>query len=169
MKIKKVHINNEHLICKYLPANYAEAFECIFSSDREISADDIMVAFWTSSPKWIARHYELHDCIEELYEIRQGIGRNYVLFENAIRSGGSYRFISVVAKSDDETVISVDDKHLKMYFSVKINDNQQKLTVSTVIHFHNLLEHVYFYTVYPFHWLVILTMIKSAVKNVIGK
>lgn len=164
MKVKKTHIETEDLIFNYLPANYIDSFKCEFTTEKQVSADDIMIAFWTSSPKWVGKLFTLRDWIVKPFGIQSGNNRNNRLFEEAIRNSGCYRFISVVEKSDNETVISANDKHLKMYFSVKMND--KKATFSTVVHFHNFLGRVYFYMIYPFHKLIVKAMIKSAFQSI---
>ncbi len=170
MKIKKVKIDNADLIANYLPQNYVDSFECVFNTDSEISADDIMIAFWTKNPKWIDRLFELRDWIVKPFGIQSGSDRNVSLFENAIKNKGSYRFIETIAKSDNETVISANDKHLKMYFSVKttkIINGQQKLSVSTLVHFHNLLGRAYFIVIYPFHHFIVPSMMKYSMKRLL--
>ena len=168
MKVKKIKIEKSDLIAKHLPANYTDAFECEFTTKEEISADDIMIAFWTNSPKWIDQLFALRDLIVKPLGIQTSNGRNKELFANAIRNCGSYRFIETVAKSDTETVISADDKHLKMYFSTKtdkVNNQKQKLTVSTIVHFHNWFGKVYFFVIYPFHHFIVPSMVRYSMKK----
>lgn len=163
MKIKKTKIAENDLIAGYLPASYVDSFECVINTEKEVSADDIMVAFWTKSPGWVNRLFKLRDWIVAPFGIQSGNNRDSSLFEDAIRNNSSYRFIETVAKSNDETVIKADDKHLKMYFSVKtikIKEKQQKISVSTVVHFHNLLGRAYFFVIYPFHHFIVPSMIR---------
>lgn len=171
MKVKKTKIAENDLIAGYLPANYEDSFECVINTEKEVSADDIMVAFWTKSPGWVNRLFQLRDRIVAPFGIQSGNNRNSDLFEDAIRNHGSYRFIDTVAKSNDETVICADDKHLKMYFSVKTiktKEKQQKLSVSTVVYFHNLLGRTYFFVIYPFHHFIVPSMIKYSVKRLLS-
>ncbi|MBK5721455.1 DUF2867 domain-containing protein [Dysgonomonas sp. Marseille-P4677] len=168
MKVKKTKIAENDLIAGYLPANYADSFECVINSEKGISADDIMVAFWTKSPKWVNQLFKLRDWVVSPFGIQSGNNRNSDLFEDAIRNNGSYRFIETVAKSNDETVICADDKHLKMYFSVKTiktKEKQQKLSVSTVVHFHNFLGKAYFFVIYPFHHFIVPSMIRYSIRK----
>lgn len=172
MKIKKTRLNKKDLICKYLPANYTDAFEGLFSTHKPITADDIMIAFWTSSPKWVDKLFALRDWIVKPFGIQGGHDRNKEQFENAIRNFGSCRFIETVDKSDSETVISADDKHLKMYFSIqtkKTNNQQQKLVASTVVHFHNWLGRAYFYIIFPFHSIVVKRMMKYSITQLLSE
>lgn len=171
MKVRKSKIAENDLIAGYLPANYVDSFECVINTEREISADDIMVAFWTKSPGWVNRLFKFRDKIVAPFGIQSGNNRNSDLFEAAIRNHGSYRFIETVVKSNNETVIGADDKHLKMYFSVKTiktKEKQQKLSVSTVVHFHNLLGRAYFLVIYPFHYFIVPSMIRYSAKRLLA-
>ncbi len=171
MTIKKIAVSKTDLISGYLPGDYSDAFECVFSCNRNISADDFMVAFWTNSPKWVNKLFALRDWLVKPFGIRAGSDRNKEKFENAIRRGESHEFAKVVAKSTSETIIGADDKHLKMYFSIKINEsnNQKKLTASTVVHFYNRLGRLYFYAIYPFHRLIVVNMLKFSVKKLLAE
>ena len=172
MKIRKIKIEKSDLIAEYLPANYSDAFECVFPTEKKISADDIMIAFWTNNPKWVDRLFALRDWLVKPFGLQSGKDRNEELFENAIKNSGSYRFVKVVAKSDNETIINANDSHLKMYFSVKTNkanDKQQKVVVSTIVHFHNWLGRAYFVMIYPFHYFIVSSMIRHSIKRLSGK
>lgn len=172
MKIKKVKLNEDDFIANYLPANYTDSFECVFNSDKRVSADDLMVAFWTASPEWINKLFWLRDKIVKPFGIQPGSNRESNLLENAIRSNGSYRFFKVINKSENETTIGADDKHLKMYFSIKtitLEDPQRSIIVSTVVHFHNWLGKAYFYIIYPFHLFIAPAMIRSSITNILKK
>jgi len=71
-------------------------------------------------------------------------------------------------KSDHETVISLNDKHLKAYFSVyveRLPDSEQAISFSTVVKFHNALGSVYFYLISPFHALVVKSLIREVFKK----
>ncbi len=171
MKVNKVVVAKTDLISQYLPGNYKDAFEYAFYSNHKITADDFMIAFWTNSPGWVEKLFALRDWMVKPFGIQTGSGRSRGKLEEAVRTGGSYGFMSVVAKSDTETVISADDKHLKMYFSVKIddpNDGQKKLTISTIVHFNNWLGYVYFYLIYPFHLLIVPNMVKYSLNKLLG-
>ncbi len=170
MRIRRTTIPSRALISNYLPANYTDVFECLISHGKKITADDLMITFWTNSPGWVNRLFRLRDWIVKPFGIRPGGNASKEKLEDAIKNGGYYGFVSVVAKSDTETVISADDKHLKMYFSISTENpvtGQQKLTVTTVVHFHNWLGYVYFYAIYPFHQLIVPSMIKHTVKKIL--
>lgn len=171
MKIKKVKINETDLIANYLPAHFSDSFECTVNTSQKISADDVMVTFWTKNPVWVDKLFKLRDWIVRPFGIQSGNDRNSDLLENAIRSGGNYKFFKTTAKSANETLINADDKHLMMYFSIKvdlINQEQQRLSASTVVHFHNWLGRAYFFFIRPFHRVIVPSMIRHSIKSLLS-
>lgn len=168
MKIKKAQIEQTDLIHQYLPANFIECLQCTFRSKRKVSADDIMVEFWTVPPKWVMAMFKLRNILVKPFGIQgddQGDRRE---LEKAIRTGGTYHFMSIPAKSDIETILCADDKHLVMYLSVKIeelNESDKVVTVSTLVKFHNSVGRIYFFIIYPFHCIIVNSMLKSVLKK----
>ncbi len=167
MKISKTIVPPQSLVTKYIPASYTDAFVCDFTSNEPVTADDIQIAFWSDSPKWVNALFVFRDWLVKPFGIQGGSGRVKTDIENCIRSGGQYKFVSIPDKSANETVLCANDKHLKMYFSVQTQatGSQQKVTVSTIVHFHNWLGNVYFYTIYPFHYLVVKAMLQHIIRK----
>ncbi len=160
------------LIFSYLPANYSDAFECSFHCNKKITPDDFMITFWSYSPAWVSWLFKLRNWIVKPFGIQGVKGRSKEKLEEAIENNESYGFMDTVAKSDTETVIGANDKHLKMYFSIQLDEvgeGQQKLTASTVVHFHNKLGYAYFYLIYPFHHLVVRGMLRYSIRKVMQK
>lgn len=173
MKILKAKILIDDLIFQYLPANYSEAFACTYKSTETISTDDLQISFWTNSPKWINALFKLRNWIVKPLGLKSpdDTDKNEKLI-NCIRTGISNGIMGVPAKADDETVISLNDKHLKMYFSIrldKIDDTAKAIKVSTIVHFHNKLGRTYFYIIFPFHHLIIHSKIKQMIKEIKNK
>lgn len=168
MEIKKASISKTDLISQFLPADYTECLQCNFSSTKKITADDIMVAFWTVPPQWIDSLFKLRDMLVKPFGIQGGSDGSKQELEKCIRAGGTYRFMSISAKSDEETILCASDKHLVMYLSIKIkelNESDKQVTASTLVKFHNLLGRAYFFIIYPFHCIIVKAMMKSVLKK----
>ncbi len=168
MKIRKAQILQTDLIYQYLPANYTECLQCKLTSKKKITADDIMVAFWTVPPKWVDSLFKLRDILVKPFGIQSGNEGNRLELEKSIRTGGTYNFMSIAAKSDEETILCANDKHLVMYLSIKVkelNESDKEVTASTLVKFHNLLGRAYFFVIYPFHCIIVKTMLKSVLKK----
>lgn len=168
MKIKKASISKTDLISQFLPADYTECLQCNLSSTKRITADDIMVAFWTVPPQWVDSLFKLRDILVKPFGIQGGSDGNKQELEKSIRAGGTYKFMSISAKSDKETILCASDKHLVMYLSIKIkelNEGNKQVTASTLVKFNNLLGRAYFFIIYPFHCIIVKTMLKSVLKK----
>lgn len=168
MKIRKAQILKTDLIHQYQPANFTECLQCTFNSKKKINADDIMVAFWTVSPKWVDKLFSLRDILVKPFGLKGGNKPNKQELEKSIRTGGTYGFMSISAKSEQETILCANDKHLEMYLSIKVeelNESDKRVTASTLVNFHNLLGRAYFFCIYPFHCIIVKAMLKSVLKR----
>ena len=72
---------------------------------------------------------------------------------------GIFKFYS---SNDTEIVVGEDDKHLDFRISLLCTDG--KLTLSTVVHCHNLLGHAYLFAIAPFHRAVVKASLRRAAK-----
>lgn len=168
MKIRKAQILQTDLIYKYLPANFTECLQCTFTGKQKVTADDIMVNFWTVSPKWVDKLFKLRDILVKPFGIKGGNKPNNQELEKSIRTGGTYGFMSISAKSEQETILCANDKHLVMYLSIKVeelNEADKKVTATTLVNFHNLLGRAYFFCIYPFHCIIVKAMLKSVLNK----
>lgn len=167
MKVKKSNIPDDSLVSKYLPANYSDSFECEIPAAANLTPDDIQIAFWTKMPQWVEALFKLRNAIVKPFGLKSGDG-DVEEFRKCIRTGGSCKFASVPDKSPLETVVCLDDKHLKAFLSIHIEkaDIDRKIVRSiTVVHFHNWLGYFYFYTIAPFHYVIVRNMLKYTLKR----
>lgn len=169
MKIYKAEITTEDLIHQFLPANYKEAFETVFSSDKDISPDDIMIDFWTENPSWIDFLFKLRNILVRPFGLQQpeiDTNRKRDL-ERCIKGGESFNVMSISAKNDKETVMCLTDSHLTAYIAIQqtLQANNKKIKVSTLVKYHNLLGKIYFFVITPFHFLIVKSKIKQIVKK----
>lgn len=166
MKICKSEIPVHSEIRKYLPCNYHDTFMCITDEQKNISTDDIMVAFWTTMPKWLNILFKIRDTLVKPFGLVTGENGDSKLLGQAIRNGGDYKLMSVVGKTENETVISLNDKHLIAYFSVYMEkEEKRKIYLTTLVRFHNKLGFIYFYAIRPFHAIVVKNMFQQVLKD----
>jgi hypothetical protein len=169
MKIKKSIMLSDSLISKYLPADYSDVYTCEVDFEKEITPDDIMVNFWTDFPAWVNALFKLRDFMAKFVGLKTSKGMVRKELENCIRTVGTYSFMSVPAKNANETVILLSDKHLNAYLSIHIESKGKHKTISaiTVVHFKNILGHIYFFVIKPFHGIIVRSMLKRAVNKAI--
>jgi hypothetical protein len=170
MKVNKSTIPSGSLIEEYLPADYSDVYACEVNSRKEIIPDDIMVNFWTDFPSWINGLFRLRNFLVKFVGLKGAENDNVKEFEQSIRTGETYDFVSVPAKSDNETVLLLSDKHLNAYISVHIESEEEHKTISaiTLVNFNNKLGRFYFFVIRPFHGLVVKSLLKRSVSKIIS-
>lgn len=67
--------------------------------------------------------------------------------------------------TDEEVVLGVDDLHLDFRVGVQVAPNGRRLTVGTVVQFHNLFGRLYFLPVRPVHGVVVRRMLRDATER----
>ncbi|MDR0661248.1 MAG: DUF2867 domain-containing protein [Prevotellaceae bacterium] len=168
MKIKKAKLPEDSAVIKYLPVNFTEVLAANVAGNLMLNPDDLQVGFWTDMPGWITFLFKLRNILVKPFGLSGGDG-NMAMFEEAIRNGASYSLMRVSDKTDKETVLCLDDKHLQAYLSVYVEqpeqNNQQKIVVTTLVRFHKRLGRFYFYSIYPFHCIIVKRQIKRIIRK----
>ena len=169
MKTRKSGIPSDSMTREFLPVDYSDSYEGEFTSTETITPDDLQIQFWTYMPKWMENLFKLRHILVKPFGLKAGEGNDTSKFEECIRSGGSHEVMSVAAKSENETVLRLNDKHLCAYLSVHIRKKEgdtKIVNVSTLVNFHYWLGYVYFYSIYPFHHIVVRQLIKHTLKRI---
>lgn len=167
MKINESKLPSDSLVNRYLPVNYTDAFLCTVEIEKQMTADDLQIAFWTDSPKWIQKLFKLRNNIVKLVGLKTDKSDSEFV-SNCIRNSKCDDTFIVSDKSENETVIKLSDKHLDAYMSIYIKDlegKKKEIIVITVVDIHNWLGYVYFYSICPFHKLVVKSMLKHVLRN----
>lgn len=82
---------------------------------------------------------------------------------NNYRVGDRVGIFKLLSLSDNEIILGDSDKHLDVKLSVfRESTNSELITISTVVHVHNLLGRVYMLVVTPMHKLIVPSTIKRA-------
>ncbi|MDR2950795.1 MAG: DUF2867 domain-containing protein [Prevotella sp.] len=171
MKIIKSTIETTDLVYNFLSsADYKEAFECEFFSNKETTPDDLMIDFWTDNPSWINALFKIRNILVRPLGLRHPDDtedKKKESLKHSIKEGKEYEIMSIPAKSDKETVMCLTDSHLTAYIAVYYDKNQNatKLKVSTLVQFHKFFGRIYFYMISPFHYFIVKSKIKQAVKK----
>ena len=172
MKIKSAKIPSGTLVNNYLPVDYSDVYVCNLSGFENISPDDVLLSFWTAMPKWVDSLFKLRNILVKPFGLKSGKKSKNVHIEDIIRNGESSEVMSVAQKSPDETVLLLTDKHLSAYLSVYIEDAEagsKNVYATTLVNFHNKLGYIYFYTIYPFHHIVVKQLLKHTLNKLIPK
>jgi len=168
MKTKKIPIPENSLICSYLPANYSDSFECNCVSSKEITPDDMLIALWTTWPIWLKWLFKLRSILVKPFKLKSDIDDYVENLKQCLINAKPNKYISVSSKSDEETVMCTIDKHLTFYLSVivrKEKEDKKTIITTTLVNFHNILGRCYFTVIYPFHTIIVPTMVKHFLKK----
>ena len=168
MQIKKTRIPVGSIAESLLPADYSDAFAAMIHSIRPVTPDGLQEAFWLNPPKWIELLFSLRNAIAGLFGLKGKEDYAGLALKNCLRNGECSGMFSIAGKSPDETVLCLDDKHLKAYMSVHIKElgnNNALITLGTVVHFHYWLGRAYFFVIRPFHGLIVRGMLKHSLKE----
>ncbi|WP_292010176.1 DUF2867 domain-containing protein [Chryseobacterium sp.] len=171
MKIRKTIIDKESVVSKYLPANYSDVFECKVPLMDTITPDDLQIAFWGMENGWVRNLFKIRNILVSPFGLKSADNESIYGFIECIKQGGSYNIVSVVDKTPNETVLLLNDSHLKAYLSMRISNeenNLKRITLTTVVHFHNWLGYVYFYTIMPFHFIVVKSMLRNTINQLLN-
>lgn len=162
MKTRQVPFPADSLAAKYLPADYADAVECVCSLPATVTPDDIQVGFWTAMPRWVAALMKLRNWLVRPFGLESGNGKTADEIAVLVLKG-------VTDRTETETVTAKDDKHLKFYCSVLLvrepGDGRTSVIVCTVVQIHNKLGKIYFSIIKPFHKVIVKSTLKNTLRQ----
>nr|WP_315035572.1 DUF2867 domain-containing protein [uncultured Chryseobacterium sp.] len=174
MKIKKIEFPNHSILSKKKESfDYVDSFEgSLTSKTRNVKIEEIGKAFFTSGPKWGKKMFALRNKAVALLGLKTGAEFTEIQDVNhfTCEVGERVGLFKVFDKTTNEIILGEDDKHLDFRISLLYgrNNNQKdenSLTISTTVKFHNWLGILYFLPVRPFHRLIV----PAILKNIIGK
>jgi hypothetical protein len=145
-------------------ADYWDAYEVESAGDAP-SALHAYLAFAARTPKWI----------DFLMAIRNAAVRPLALKNvgklgsvpppsaaSTLRPGDRVGIFAIRSVCDDEAVLEIIDSHLDVVLSVYRHDGTpQRLTVSTLVFYHNRVGRLYMLPVAPMHRLVVRSILSS--------
>lgn len=115
----KNNIPKGSLIEGFLPADHCDVHTYKVEAES-LKADDIQVAFWNNSPKWVRNLMRLRNSIVKFMGLK-GEQRDADALERCIRNGGTYSLFTVAAKLANENILRLDDSHLSAQFLYMFN------------------------------------------------
>jgi len=148
----------------YQSVHLADAFELRLpegaSRDPEVLARFIV----SHQPAWIGKLMRVRDLIVSCFGLKTGEHLARLASEPHSGRVGIFR---VYSRSETEILVGEDDRHLDFRVSFLCTGEPApgtgaRLTVSTVVHCHNLLGRVYILVIAPFHRMVIKASLRRA-------
>jgi Protein of unknown function (DUF2867) len=148
----------------YKSMNLADAFAIQLPLGTSSDPDVLWRFLISQQPSWIGWLTNVRDAIVACFGLKTAKHLATLSSEaNADRIG----IFKVYRKSETEIVLGEDDKHLDFRLSVlRVPDLSPtlggQLTVSTVVHCHNLLGRAYLLVIAPFHRQVVKASLRRA-------
>ena len=140
------------LIDKHLPSDYNDSISKRIKPAEPLSPDHIFEEMFCNFPK----------PVNWLFKLRNAIVKPF-----GLQGGGGFRKL-ISERSDEEIILSKDDKHLcfwvGIYCSRPIN-GWQEASVTTVVKYNNLLGRIYFIGIWMFHKLLVKSLFRKAIKS----
>ena len=139
----------QRLIDRHLPGDYHDSVSSRISPTRPLTKEMIFERMFLSLPRPAAL----------MMRVRNAIVRPF-----GLQPGGSFRDL-VTEKSEEEIVISKNDRHLSFWvgiFCSKMEDGWQDASITTVVRYNNLFGRLYFAIIWVFHKVLARSLFKKA-------
>ena len=152
------------VVTLYESTSLADAFAvrlpCGTSSDPDVLWRFVM----SQQPRWIGWLTNVRDAVVECLGLKTA--RQLSMLPDEAR-GDRIAFFKVYGRSESEIILGEDDRHLDFRLSVLRSPDRSptlggQLTVSTVVHCHNVLGRAYILVISPFHRLVVKASLRRA-------
>ena len=160
--MKAIAIPVDARLALLLPdAGFADAYR-VTCTAPVLNARQASQAIFDSPPPWINGLMALRNRITGLFGLKAGVR------PPASAAHGSVGIFPVLAESPEEMLMGLDDRHLDFRVAVTVQPaaaGAQQITVTTVVHTHNLLGRIYLTVIMPFHRLIARSMLDRAAKS----
>ena len=148
----------------YASTNLADAYEVRLPAGTSADPDVLWRFVMAHQPPWIGWLTGLRDTLVARLGLKTA--RDLAALPDAVK-GDRIAFFKVYGRSASEIVLGEDDRHLDFRLSVLRGPDVSptlggRLTVSTVVHCHNLLGRAYIGVIAPFHRLVVKESLRRA-------
>ena len=95
MKVCKSPLPENSRIVRYPDANYRDCFRCRLQIPGKVSPNQVMAAFWTTSPAWLKFLFRLRDLLVRPFGLKTGEGPSREKLEEALNNySGTVLYVS---------------------------------------------------------------------------
>lgn len=150
----------------YQSVNLADAFVIGLPSGASRDPDLLARFIFSHQPAWIGQLTNLRDLIVAGFGLKTA--RHLATLAHDAKAGRLGIF-KVYSTNETEVVVGEDDTHLDFRLSVLCSGEPEAgggraLTLTTVVHCHNLLGRVYIFCIAPFHRMVVKASLRRAAR-----
>ncbi|WP_336963433.1 DUF2867 domain-containing protein [Chryseobacterium contaminans] len=174
MKIRKIEFPAKSILSQEKEKfDYADSFAGgLVGNGQNFNITQIGKAFFTSGPTWGKKMFAFRNRVVGLFGLKTGAESDPAkeAEDFTCEVGERYGLFKVFNKTSNEIVMGENDKHLDFRISLLFDKNQggqdeNSLTISTTVKFHNWLGVLYFLPVRPFHKLIVPSMLKNIINK----
>lgn len=151
------------ILSRMQPVDYFDTFHFEVTTEKDILPIEVLVAVFKQSPAWVSALMKLRSRLVKPFGIKVD-APDVAEFRRAIENFDS----GDLDKPANEAILVADDKHLKFYVSVIVDilpDSKKKVSVSTLVQFHNKLGRIYFFFIRPFHNVIVPASLRRALRK----
>ncbi|XPF94379.1 DUF2867 domain-containing protein [Colwellia sp. RE-S-Sl-9] len=151
---------NDRLEQKAVNHHFRDALS-VKRNNKELTPSQIQYRIFAYLPHWVNALMRIRNYIVSFFGFEVGKeGLSPKAEELSI--GDKAGFLTITEKYDDEIISFAEDKHIMIYISVAINDND--ITVSTLVNKKTLIGRLYVNSILPFHYFIARTVLNNALK-----
>lgn len=148
----------------YPAVHLADAFAIALPPGSTQDPEVLARFIFAQQPAWIGKLTKLRDLIVAAFGLKTT--RELASLGNSAKAQRVGIF-KIYSTGQNEIVVGEDDKHLDFRVSVLCSGEPGlgsggQLTLSTVVHCHNLLGHAYLSVIAPFHRMVVKASLRRA-------
>jgi hypothetical protein len=148
----------------YSSVHLADAFAIRLPMNASRDLDQLARFIFKHQPSWIGNLTRIRDVIVACFGLKTA-KRLATLAGDSVN--GRVGIFKVYSRNETEIVLGEDDKHLDFRVSVLCSvepapQSGRQLTLSTVVHCHNLLGQAYILVIAPFHRMVVKASLRRA-------
>jgi hypothetical protein len=158
MLVKQVAIPWQSAVATaFKSVNLADAYSIQLPSDASINPDILARFIFSVQPSWIGALTNVRDAIVAGFGLKTA---KHLATLSSDATAPRISFFRVFGTSKNEVVLGENDKHLDFRVSILCApgsppSTRSQLTLSTVVHCHNLLGRTYLSIIAPFHRQVV--------------
>jgi hypothetical protein len=150
----------------YESVHLADAFAIRLPSGASNDPDVLARFIFSHQPSWIAVLMRVRDMIVACFGLKTARQLATIAGDAKAERVGIFKIYST---NETEIVLGEDDSHLDFRVSVLCSsgpgpETSPQLTVSTVVHCHNLLGRAYILAIAPFHRMVVKASLRRAAR-----
>jgi hypothetical protein len=116
-----------------------------------------------SAEQIATRLFQLPKWVNGLMMLRRWIVKPFGL--KAEKKAKPGKIFPVIAQTENEIVMGIDDRHLNFRVSVLLDSEKSYIYSTTLVHYNNGWGKAYFLLIRPFHKIIVRSLMKRLLKD----